>query len=386
MAVTSFATTPTFYRLGEIIDGFSGVHIFGTGLTYGPNGGFDVPVTGTISSMKLFVDGVAVTLLRDLPVSDVAALSSVLPGLLATATSTDPSASYQAVFEAFEGATFVDLMGGGLEGSPLSDDVLHASATGTGLSGLGGDDMLVGGAGRDDIFGGDGNDDIFGGGDGDFIVGGDGNDMINSGSGNDTVFGLEGDNIVRLGAGNDLLQATQSGSSATGTTGDDVVFGGSGDDFIIMSEGNDRVFGGANNDTIYTGGGNDIVRGGEGEDLIAMGPGRNQLYGGDDSDTFFFIGVDLFDPAIAGPSRASHISTIRDFDVTEDVLGLSFGSFFGGNDALADFLSFMAQSVEVGDDIRFTDATTGQRVIIKDVGLDELDIANFIAVPDITLT
>ncbi len=380
MALMSFATTPTFYRVGEIVDGFTGVHIFGTGMTYvtDPTTGADVPVTGTVTSMRFYLDGIAVVAMRDLPVTSIPLLAADLGDILAVLDSGDPADAFDAVFEAFEGATFVDLALGNLTGSDSSDDILQARASGGDLFGEGGDDELRGSAGEDGLFGGAGNDALFGGANGDFMSGEEGDDLINAGSGNDFVFFLEGEDEVRAGAGDDVVFAGDIFSSSFGATGDDIVFGGSGNDELYMSDGDDRIFGGANDDSIYTGSGRDVVRGGSGNDEILFGTGQNQIFGGSGEDVFLFEGAEIFEGGSV-VRNAGDISTIRDFDAGDDIIvQSSIGVGLGGpSDATAELAAFLAQASEVGDDVLWTDAVSGQRVLIKDLELSDLSIDNF---------
>lgn len=91
-------------------------------------------------------------------------------------------------------------------GSDLSENV----------SGLIGDDRLIGGGGNDQLKGDDGAD---------WLEGSLGNDELIGGSGND---------VLRGGSGGDWL---------TGGAGDDEISGGAGADSIRISEGNDLIFG-----------------------------------------------------------------------------------------------------------------------------------------------
>ena len=89
-------------------------------------------------------------------------------------------------------AAIKDLVQGATEGA----DQLHASASGSQLAGLGGNDTLYGKDGDDTLDGGAGNDYLSGGAGNDSLIGGEGNDTLYGGDGNDTLVG---------GAGNDYL-------------------------------------------------------------------------------------------------------------------------------------------------------------------------------------
>ncbi|MBE9136109.1 type I secretion C-terminal target domain-containing protein [Nodosilinea sp. LEGE 07088] len=89
---------------------------------------------------------------------------------------------------------------------------------GTGFSalfGLGGDDLLLGGAapslvfgglGNDTLRGGIGDDGLFGGADNDTIDGGAGNDLLAGGDGDDILYGGAGTNTLTGGAGADIFR------------------------------------------------------------------------------------------------------------------------------------------------------------------------------------
>ena len=99
---------------------------------------------------------------------------------------------------------------------------------------------------------------------------------------------------------------TDRSDNIEGTAGDDIIFGGQRRDQLSGNSGNDQLFGEA---------GRDILRGGEGDDLLNGGASENNLFGSSGTDTF------VIDPT--GDSR------IRDFMVTEDLLGLTGGLTFG---------------------------------------------------------
>ena len=112
--------------------------------------------------------------------------------------------------------------------------------------GLGGDDILAGGAGNDTLVGGAGNDQIAGGG---------GNDTLSGDGGNDTIYGGLGDD------------------NASGGTGDDLIFCNNGDDSLAGGAGNDILDGEEGNDFLEGGGGDDYLHGGGGDDTFVFGRG-----------------------------------------------------------------------------------------------------------------
>ena len=116
------------------------------------------------------------------------------------------------------------------------------------ISGLGGDDVLIGGAVRETILGGTGND---------FILGGDNADRLFGGPGADTVLGQGGADLLNGFTGNDDLRGGEGGDFIVGGEGNDVLQGGGGEDYLAGDEGDDRLDGGI---------GNDVMRGGVGAD------------------------------------------------------------------------------------------------------------------------
>jgi Ca2+-binding RTX toxin-like protein len=99
------------------------------------------------------------------------------------------------------------------------------------IQGLGGDDVIVGGAGSDTIFGGAGNDSIDGGSGDDSLFGEVGADTLIGGMGNDTLDGSSGEDLsadrIEGGAGDDLIRTKGSESL------NDVVSGGAGVDRLV---------------------------------------------------------------------------------------------------------------------------------------------------------
>ena len=99
------------------------------------------------------------------------------------------------------------------------------------IQGLGGDDVIVGGAGSDTIFGGAGNDSIDGGLGNDSLYGEAGSDTLIGGAGNDTLDGSSGDDLgadrIDGGAGDDTIRTKGTESV------DDVVLGGAGADRLV---------------------------------------------------------------------------------------------------------------------------------------------------------
>jgi Ca2+-binding RTX toxin-like protein len=191
----------------------------------------------------------------------------------------------------------------------------------TTMFGLGGDDLLSGGAGNDVLAGGAGDDTLDGGAGDDLYVfsPGDGADVIAAQQDTDParfeILQFEGgilpgdvsmqrvgdDLILTVGAGGDRvtverffdpdpawhgLQAVTFAASGTqwtradlvtapwfGTEGADTMTGTDADDAMFGLGGDDLLSGGAGNDTLDGGAGNDTLDGGAGDDLYVFGPG-----------------------------------------------------------------------------------------------------------------
>ncbi|MEO0455773.1 MAG: calcium-binding protein [Cyanobacteria bacterium P01_A01_bin.114] len=211
-----------------------------------------------------------------------------------------------------------------------ADDRLEADDnTGWSLSGLegndtligrGGDDYLEGGSDSDELFGAGGNDTLKGGAGADDLVGGAGNDayLISSNlddiiessgqnGGIDTVFLIDwnlapADPYVlpayvedlkmketftgERAEGNDLSN-NMAGNSADndiyGRLGDDTLKGKDGSDHLYGEEGNDLVMGGDGSDVLYGDFGGTSATGGD--DTLIGGEGNDQLYGGAGEDS-----------------------------------------------------------------------------------------------------
>jgi len=85
------------------------------------------------------------------------------------------------------------------------NDSLYALTTGGVLSGLGGNDYLIGNIGSDTFYGNDGNDSLYGGSGNDVLYGGSGNDTLNAGDGVDVLDGGAGNDYLLGGIGNNTF-------------------------------------------------------------------------------------------------------------------------------------------------------------------------------------
>lgn len=103
-----------------------------------------------------------------------------------------------------------------LIGTANNDTLTAQSSVASSLSGLGGNDTLIGGSLNDFLDGGDGNDSLSGGSGDDTIMGGAGIDTLGGGYGNDVIDG---------GAGNDIIDGSFGSDTVTGGLGDDTITG-----------------------------------------------------------------------------------------------------------------------------------------------------------------
>jgi len=204
----------------------------------------------------------------------------------------------------------------------LGDDSLSGLAGQDTLLGGGGNDNLDGGEDDDMLFGQDGDDDISGGAGFDMIFGGDGDDVANGGEGNDMIVGEDGDDVVSGADGEDIISGNDGDDELNGGLGADSLVGGDGDDVmnggdIVPGSGDDN---GVFDDTLEGGVGNDVLNGGEGDDILEGGLDADTLTGGDDADHFVYdLGVRLDVDGSAGRNDDSRPTEdgsdlITDFD------------------------------------------------------------------------
>jgi hypothetical protein len=156
------------------------------------------------------------------------------------------------------------------------NDRLEAGATGSGLFGEGGEDVLVGSPERDSVFGGQGDDELVAGEGDDYLWGGAGADLLGGGGGVDEV-NYAGTEPLRLSIGDGPNDGAEG-------EGDDIredienLTGGGRADVLIGDDDANRLIG-------Y--GGHDVLRGGPGSDrLIGWGDG-DELDAGADRDRVF---------------------------------------------------------------------------------------------------
>ena len=301
-----------------------------------------------------------------------------------------------------------------------STDVLHTpqgTATGVALLGLGGNDMLTGGAKDDMLIGGEGND---------TLNGGWGNDtyIFNLGDGQDTITDVDytgvntdtlqleagltpantevvrnGNDLVLRWAGNDsdsmtikgvffgaqvnstcLIESVKFADGTTWSTADVmarlVQDGAAGNDTLIgLGDfanrlrglgGNDMLTGGAKDDVLDGGDGNDILSGNAGADTLIGGKGNDTLIDGWGNDTYIF---NLGDGA----------DTITDYDHlsgNHDVLRLGAGLAAAnievirfGSDLVLRWTGNASDSVTIKN--QFADSQIRTSQLIESVVFDE---------------
>lgn len=164
-------------------------------------------------------------------------------------------------------------------------------------------------------------DTIYGLGGNDIIDGGAMADRMEGGIGNDTYYvdtysddGYAGnDDIVyeAANAGTDLVYASVSyrltsdvenltltgsayfgygnalSNTIVGSAVDNYLDGGAGNDKINGGDGNDKILGGDGTDLLYGEGGNDLLYGGAGSDVLDGGVGADRMEGGTENDTYY---------------------------------------------------------------------------------------------------
>jgi Ca2+-binding RTX toxin-like protein len=154
------------------------------------------------------------------------------------------------------------------------------------------------------------------------ISGLDGDDLVLGNAGADTVKAGGGDDLVKAGSGDDLV---------FGNAGDDILFGGAGGDMLFGDDGNDRIFGDDNDDVIEAGTGNDTVYAGSGDDrVLATSSDGDDVYWGEagqDTLDYSAIAADLtvnLGSDAAGPGSVASLQSGHD-----TIFG--FENFTGGS-------------------------------------------------------
>ncbi|MEB3177900.1 MAG: choice-of-anchor D domain-containing protein [Nostocaceae cyanobacterium] len=138
------------------------------------------------------------------------------------------------------------------------------------------------------------------------IYGTDQSETLNGTPGDDLIYGFAGQDTIYGGAGNDQL---------FGFTGNDAIAGQQGNDTVSGGDGQDKLAGGDGADVLYGDAGNDLLYGEAGDDLLFGGLGTDLLVGGAGCDTFFL-------------ATGQGTDTFRDFNLSEDKIGLTSGLTF----------------------------------------------------------
>jgi Ca2+-binding RTX toxin-like protein len=190
------------------------------------------------------------------------------------------------------GGAFDDIITGGADDDELygkaGDDHLYGGADDDELDGGADDDHLYGGAGEDELEGGAGEDYLYGGADNDELEGGAGDDHLYGGAGVDELEGGAGDDHLDGGAGKDELEGGAGDDHLYGGAGVDELEGDAGDDHLYGGAGDDELEGGAEDDHLYGGAGEDELEGDAGDDHLYGGADDDELEGGEGNDTYYY--------------------------------------------------------------------------------------------------
>ena len=214
------------------------------------------------------------------------------------------------------------------------------------INGTNGDDVLLGGEGNNILYGLDGNDRLEAGSGNDTLNGDKGNDTLIGGDGNNILNGFDGDDVLETGSGNDTLDAGNGQDIITAGGGNDIITAGSGFDKIDAGDGDDTIDGGADEEVIDAGNGDDLINGNIGIDTLSGEAGNDTLIGGGGDD--FLTGNDGNDVFVLDFQGGTN--SIQDFDLSQDIIGLSDGITFDQlNITGADnsFIIFQSQTIGI---------------------------------------
>ncbi|CAN1567157.1 COG2931 RTX toxins and related Ca2+-binding proteins [Rhabdaerophilaceae bacterium] len=236
------------------------------------------------------LDGPRIRIADDVSSQNSVSLSALPDGRIA-ATWNDQSGLDGSSYGVF--TRILDPRNGVVDGTSVANTLYGHQSDGDQIAGFGGNDTIFGLGGADVLDGGAGNDSVFGGGDHDLLYGYLGNDILFGDAGNDTAFGWDGADQIGGQDGNDFL---------IGERGNDTLWGDGGNDQIGGSDGADELYGFADNDTLWGDGGNDRLEGGagadelygfadndtldgqDGDDRLAGGTGNDTMFGGPGND------------------------------------------------------------------------------------------------------
>lgn len=244
------------------------------------------------------------------------------------------------------------------------------------VSGMAGNDTLLGGSGAEIFRGGLGADRLEGNGGADVLFGDEGGDTLLGGDGNDQLFGGAGGDVLDGGAGFDFasysaapggiiadlaawssntgeaagdsyaeiegLVGTAFDDNLRGTGGDNWLYGGAGNDVAFGRAGNDVLVGEAGDDTLYGNEGNDWLYGGDGLDRLLGGTGADYLNGEAGFDFAHYddaasgVAIDLVNNAANGGAAAGdllfNIEGLVGSAFADRLVGSDDGNWLYGND------------------------------------------------------
>ena len=170
------------------------------------------------------------------------------------------------------------------------------------------------------------------------------------------VFGTPDEDVLNGTNRHDILFGFGGDDQIFGLRGNDIAFGGRGDDRVDGGKDHDILFGEHGNDGLAGGDGNDDLHGGGGRDFVVGGTGKDDLTGGGGSDKFVL-------------RQGSGIDTIKDLQ-SDDRIDLRDYGFASAEDVLDAFRQRGHDAVlDLGD---------GNKLIIKDTRVSQLDAAQFI--------
>ena len=170
------------------------------------------------------------------------------------------------------------------------------------------------------------------------------------------VFGTPDEDVLNGTNRHDILFGFGGDDQIFGLRGNDIAFGGRGDDRVDGGKDHDILFGEQGNDGLAGGDGNDDLHGGGGRDFVVGGAGKDDLTGGGGSDKFVL-------------RQGSGIDTIKDLQ-SDDRIDLRDYGFASAEDVLDAFRQRGHDAV--------LDLGGGNKLIIKDTRVSQLDAAQFI--------
>lgn len=271
-------------------------------------------------------------------------------------------------------------------GSAYSDILTTGTPAGqiAEIRGLGGSDLLTGGAGTDylsahsgfrqyesgydtvydELYGLGGND-ILACGIGDYVDGGSGTDRLDF----DLITygtGVTIDFTTLITTGNDTILGTtlisiEDVSRVNGTDGDDTIYAWADSTATTL-------FGGAGNDTLITGNGDDFLYGGSGADTLQGGAGNDEYYVDNPADT-------IVETSGGGSDRVNAvISWTLGSNIENLTLDYYAGAIDGTGNALNNGMSGNSANnvLSGGDGNDYLSAFEGNDVLIGGTGRDDL--------------